>query len=202
MYRPDIQQVIVDMPQLSDVLEGKHRPGHFRGVCQVVAKLFNIVQPQVALFGQKDFQQLRILSAMADALDWAIEIVPGPPVREPDGLAKSSRNRYLSPAERERALSISRALFAARDQVAEGVRQTNRLVATMQNMLLDVGNLGRVPVSIDYVAAVDPVTLRPVESIAGWAVLAIAARVGSTRLIDNVLVAPPELQEVESKDAK
>jgi pantothenate synthetase len=86
--------------------------------------------------------------------------------------------------------------------VAEGVRQTNRLVATMQNMLLDVGNLGRVPVSIDYVAAVDPVTLRPVESIAGWAVLAIAARVGSTRLIDNVLVAPPELQEVESKDAK
>jgi pantoate--beta-alanine ligase len=202
MYRPDIQQVIVDMPQLSDVLEGKHRPGHFRGVCQVVAKLFNIVQPQVALFGQKDFQQLRILSAMADALDWPIEIVPGPTVREPDGLAKSSRNRYLSPDERERALSISRALFAARDQVAEGVRQTNRLVATMQNMLLDVGNLGRVPVSIDYVAAVDPVTLRPVESIAGWAVLAIAARVGSTRLIDNVLVAPPELQDVESKDAK
>jgi pantoate--beta-alanine ligase len=202
MYRPDIQQVIVDMPQLSDVLEGKHRPGHFRGVCQVVAKLFNIVQPQVALFGQKDFQQLRILSAMADALDWPIEIVPGPTVREPDGLAKSSRNRYLSTDERERALSISRALFAARDQVAEGVRQTNRLVATMQNMLLDVGNLGRVPVSIDYVAAVDPVTLRPVESIAGWAVLAIAARVGSTRLIDNVLVAPPELQEVESKDAK
>jgi pantoate--beta-alanine ligase len=202
MYRPDIQQVIVDMPQLSDVLEGKHRPGHFRGVCQVVAKLFNIVQPQVALFGQKDFQQLRILSAMADALDWPIEIVPGPTVREPDGLAKSSRNRYLSADERERALSISRALFAARDQVTEGVRQTNRLVATMQNMLLDVGNLGRVPVSIDYVAAVDPVTLRPVESIVGWTVLAIAARVGSTRLIDNVLVAPPELQEAESKDAK
>ncbi len=201
MYRPDLPQVIVDLPQLSDVMEGKHRPGHFRGVCQVVAKLFNIIQPQVAVFGQKDFQQLRMLSAMADALDWPIEIVPGPTVREADGLAKSSRNRYLSEDERERALSISKALFAARDQVAEGVRQTNRLIATMQNILLDVGNLGRVPVSIDYVAAVDPVTLRPVESITGWVVLAIAARVGSTRLIDNVLVAPSEFQEVqESRD--
>jgi pantoate--beta-alanine ligase len=194
MYRPDLAQIIVDLPQLSEVLEGKHRPGHFRGVCQIVAKLFNIVQPQVAVFGQKDFQQLRMLSAMTEALDWPIKIVPGPTVREPDGLARSSRNRYLSADERERALSINRALFAAREQVAEGVRQTNRLIATMQNMLLEVGNLGRVPVSIDYVAAVDPVTLRPVESIVGWTVLAIAVRVGSTRLIDNMLVAPSEFQ--------
>ncbi|HTL31258.1 MAG TPA: pantoate--beta-alanine ligase [Tepidisphaeraceae bacterium] len=192
MYRPELAQVIVDMPQLSDVLEGKHRPGHFRGVCQVVAKLFNIIQPQAALFGQKDFQQLRILTAMTEALDWPIQIVPGPTVREADGIAMSSRNRYLSPDERERALSISRALFAARDQVREGVRQANRLIATMQNILLDVGNLGRIPVSIDYVAAVDPVTLRPVESITGWTVLAIAARVGNTRLIDNVLVSPED----------
>src|SRR5205814_1347935 len=112
MYTPQAvaaNDVVVDLPALSSVLEGKHRPGHFRGVCQAVAKLFNIIQPQVACFGQKDFQQLRILTAMAEALNWPVEIVGCPTIREPDGLAMSSRNQYLSPDERERALAISRA---------------------------------------------------------------------------------------------
>jgi pantoate--beta-alanine ligase len=185
------QQVIVDVPQLSDVLEGKHRPGHFRGVCQVVAKLFNILLPNVVLFGQKDYQQLRIITAMTEALNWPIEIVGVPTLREKDGLAMSSRNQYLSTDERTRALSISRALMLASGEVQEGVTQANRLVATMQNVILEKGNLGRIPVSIDYVAAVDPQTLRPVESVTGPTLFAIAARVGNTRLIDNVVVTPP-----------
>jgi pantoate--beta-alanine ligase len=191
MYRPGAPEIVVDLPSLTTVLEGKHRPGHFRGVCQVVAKLFNVLEPDVACFGRKDFQQLRVISAMTEALDWPVEIVPCPTLREPDGLAMSSRNQYLSPDERTRALSISRGLMQAQQLVAEGVRQTNRLLATMQNALLDVGNLGRIPVSIDYVAAVDPLTLKPVETINGPTVLAVAARVGMTRLIDNVLVEPP-----------
>jgi pantoate--beta-alanine ligase len=191
MYRPGVPDVTIDLPQLTSVLEGKHRPGHFKGVCQVVAKLFNIVQSQVAIFGQKDFQQLRVIQAMAAALDWPIEIVGSPTVREKDGLAMSSRNQYLSADERERALSISRALFLAQGEVNDGVRQSNRLVATMQNVVLDPGKLGRIPVSIDYVAVVDPVTLKPVELVSGPTVLAIAARVGATRLIDNLTVTPP-----------
>jgi pantoate--beta-alanine ligase len=190
MYRPNLPHLVVDLPQLSEVLEGKHRPGHFRGVCQVVAKLFNITQPQAAVFGNKDFQQLRIIQAMTQTLDWPIEIVGCPTVRDKDGLAVSSRNQYLSPDERERALSISRALLLAQGEIKSGEKRANKLVATMQNTLLDPGKLGRVPVSIDYVATVDPTTLKPVDMITGPTVLAIAARVGATRLIDNVMVTP------------
>ena len=184
MYRPGLPDIVVDLPALTNVLEGKHRPGHFRGVCQVVAKLFNIVQPNVAYFGRKDYQQLRVLSAMVEALDWPIRVRGAKTVRDPDGLAMSSRNQYLSPAERERALSISRALKLARREFNAGVRQTNRLTASMQRLLLEQH------LSIDYIAAVDPETLKPVEVIAGPTVLAIAARVGATRLIDNMLVKP------------
>ncbi|HYO07510.1 MAG TPA: pantoate--beta-alanine ligase [Tepidisphaeraceae bacterium] len=191
MYRPGAADVVVDLPALSTVLEGKHRPGHFRGVCQVVAKLFNVLTPDFAVFGRKDFQQLRIITAMVEALDWPIKVVPVPTMREADGLAMSSRNQYLSADERTRALSISRGLMHARQLVADGVKQTNRLLATMQHTLLDVGKLGKIPVSIDYVAAVDPITLKPVETITGPTVLAVAARVGVTRLIDNVIVEPP-----------
>jgi pantoate--beta-alanine ligase len=191
MYPPQLSPIVIDLPQLTDVLEGKHRPGHFKGVCQVVAKLFNIIQPNVACFGQKDFQQLRVLTAMVEALDWPIEVVGCPTIREPDGLAMSSRNVYLSPDERERSLSISRALMLANGEVKEGERRANRIIASVQNMILEVGNLGRIPVSIDYVAAVDPLTLKNVETIAGPTVLAIAARVGKTRLIDNMVVSPP-----------
>lgn len=190
MYRPNLPQIAVDLPHLSEVLEGKHRSGHFRGVCQVVAKLFHIVEPEVACFGRKDFQQLRIIEAMVEALDWTIQIVPCPTIREKDGLAMSSRNQYLSADERERALAISRGLFMAQAEVAAGVRQTNRLTALMQNVLLDPGKLGRIPVSIDYIAAVDPITLKGVELVASPTLLATAARVGATRLIDNLIVEP------------
>ncbi|MDB5299289.1 MAG: panC, partial [Phycisphaerales bacterium] len=144
MYAPGMAELVVDLPQLSSVLEGKHRPGHFRGVCQVVAKLFNIVTPNVALFGQKDFQQLRILTAMVEALNLPIEVIPGPTVRDPDGLAMSSRNQYLSPTERERALAINRGLFLAAGEFNEGFRQANRLVTTVQHVLLEQH------LSIDY----------------------------------------------------
>jgi pantoate--beta-alanine ligase len=144
----------------------------------------------VAVFGQKDFQQLRVIRAMTEALDFPIEVLGAPTIREKDGLAMSSRNQYLSADERERALSISRALMLAQGEVKSGEKRANRLVATMQNTLLDPGNLGRVPVSIDYVAAVDPMMLKPVDVLAGPTVLAIAARVGNTRLIDNVTVVP------------
>ncbi len=193
IYKPGSPDLVIDLPTLTTVLEGKHRPGHFKGVCQVVAKLFNIAQPQVACFGQKDFQQFRVLAAMVEAMDWPIAMVGCPTLREKDGLAMSSRNQYLTPDERQRALSISRALALASGEVKNGVKQTNRLLATMQKVMLDVGTLGRVPVSLDYVAAVDPLTLKTVETITGPTVLAIAARVGATRLIDNVIVDPATL---------
>jgi pantoate--beta-alanine ligase len=180
IYPPGSQDVIVDLPALSGVLEGKHRPGHFRGVCQVVAKLFNITRPTSAIFGQKDFQQLRILTAMVESMYWPIKIVPAPTMRDADGLALSSRNQYLSDIERKKALAINRALRAAESEFAAGIKQTNRLVTTMQNVLLEQH------LNIDYVAAVDAQTLRPVNTIAGPTVLAIAARAGRTRLIDNL----------------
>jgi pantoate--beta-alanine ligase len=190
MYRPGVPEIVVDLPQLSGILEGKHRPGHFKGVCQVVAKLFNIIRPDVACFGRKDFQQLRIIEAMTEALDFPIRIVGCPTVRDADGLAMSSRNRYLSPDERRRALAISRALFLAEGEFKSGVRQANRLATTMQKTLLDPGDLGRIPLTIDYVAAIDATTLKPVDMVTGPTVLAIAARVGQTRLIDNLLLEP------------
>jgi pantoate--beta-alanine ligase len=182
MYRPGLTEITIDLPQLATALEGKHRPGHFSGVCQVVAKLFNIIQPSVAVFGQKDYQQLRIITAMVEALDWPIRIVPGPTVREGDGLAMSSRNQYLSETDRQKALSISRALFIAKGEYTKGIRQTNRLITTMQKVMLEQH------LSIDYIAAVDPQTLKPVEVVSGPTVLAVAARVGNTRLIDNVII--------------
>lgn len=185
MYRKHVPDISIDLPSLSTVLEGKHRPGHFKGVCQVVAKLFNIITPSVACFGQKDYQQLRIIQAMTQALDMPIDIIPCPTLRDPDGMAMSSRNQYLSAEERARGLSISRALMLAAGEFKSGVKQTNRLVASMQHVLLEQH------MSIDYIAAVDPMTLKPVERVEGPTVLAIAARVGTTRLIDNVVISPP-----------
>lgn len=182
MYPAEPADLVIELPSLSNALEGKHRPGHFRGVCQVVAKLFNILQPQAACFGEKDYQQLRILTAMTEAMNFPIQIIPGPTLRDPDGLAMSSRNRYLSPEERIKALSISRGLFAARDQFASGIDQTNRLLTTIQHTLLEQH------LAIDYVAAVDSRTLRPVERVTTPTLLAVAARVGPTRLIDNVIL--------------
>jgi pantoate--beta-alanine ligase len=184
MYPGNSPAITVDLPLLDSVLEGKHRPGHFRGVCQVVAKLFNIIQPTVACFGQKDFQQLRVLSAMVEALNFPVEMVACPTLRDADGLAMSSRNQYLAAVDRTKALSISKTLFNSQEMVAGGVKQASRLITKMQQDLLAQH------LSIDYVAAVDPDTLKPVEVMTGPTVLAIAVRVGATRLIDNVVVAP------------
>ncbi|HEV8379705.1 MAG TPA: pantoate--beta-alanine ligase [Tepidisphaeraceae bacterium] len=184
MYREAVPDVFIDIPSLTSVLEGQKRPGHFKGVCQVVAKLFNILTPDVALFGQKDYQQLRVLTALVEALDWPIKIVPAPTVRDPDGMALSSRNQYLSPEERRRGLSINRALRAAEEEVKAGYKQGNRLITTMQKIMLEQHLL------IDYIAAVDPVTFKNVQEVTGPTLLAIAARVGNTRLIDNTVVSP------------
>jgi pantoate--beta-alanine ligase len=184
MYPPNAPRIAIDLPELTNVLEGAHRPGHFAGVCQVVAKLFNIVQPDVAVFGQKDFQQLRILTAMVEALDFPVQMVPGPTVREEGGLAMSSRNRYLSPGERRRALAISQALRFAESEVKAGNTDAAVLLSYMTGLLTTQ------QMKVDYVAAVDPRTLQPRATIDQPTTLAIAARVGTTRLIDNLLVAP------------
>jgi pantoate--beta-alanine ligase len=184
MYRPGLLDIAIDLPQLTGVLEGAKRPGHFKGVCQVVAKLFNIFTPNLACFGQKDYQQLRVIQALVEALDFPIDILPCPTLRDADGLAMSSRNVYLSPDERQRALSISRALRCAEDQVRSGYRSAARLVTTMRNMLLEQRLL------IDYVAAVDPLSFKTVENVTAPTLLAIAAHSGNTRLIDNTIVKP------------
>jgi pantoate--beta-alanine ligase len=174
-------QTTVEVRELARGLCGPFRPGHFAGVATVVCKLFNVVRPDVAVFGEKDYQQLAIVRRMVADLDMGIEIVGVPTVREPDGLAMSSRNAYLSPAERARALSLSRALFAARDAVAGGARQADAIVARAR-AALDVDR-------VDYVELVDATSLAPIAGIDGPAVLAVAAFIGRTRLIDNVSVA-------------
>jgi pantoate--beta-alanine ligase len=173
-------QTTVEVRELARGLCGPFRPGHFAGVATVVCKLFNVVRPDVAVFGEKDYQQLAIVRRMVTDLDMGIEIVGIPTVREPDGLAMSSRNAYLSPQERGRALSLSRALFAARDAAAGGARDGARLVAQAR-AALDVDR-------VDYVELVDADTLQQVTDLQRPAVLAVAAFVGRTRLIDNVRV--------------
>jgi len=182
MYPPDSPKMSIDLPELTTVLEGAHRPGHFAGVCQVVAKLFNIIQPDAAMFGRKDFQQLAVLTAMVNGLDFPIEMLGCPTVREDGGLAMSSRNRYLSEDERKRALVISHSLFFARDEVASGNRDAAAITKFMR------GIIEKQRLVVDYVAAADPKTLVPIDLITGPVVFLIAARVGTTRLIDNLQI--------------
>jgi pantoate--beta-alanine ligase len=163
--------------------EGAVRPGHFAGVLTVVAKLFNIVQPDVAVFGQKDVQQATLIKAMVRDLDVPTEIVVAPTGREPDGLAMSSRNSYLSGDERRRATVLSGALFAIRDAFKKGERDVSRLTAQGQRMLA-----AEPAVAVDYLALVDSTTLEPVVHASDDTIAMIAARVGKTRLIDNVIL--------------
>ncbi len=184
MYSPDAQ-TFVDAGEITSGLCGAHRPGHFRGVTTVVAKLFNIVKPHLAVFGEKDFQQLRAIQRMVRDLNFDVEIIPVPIVREKDGLAMSSRNAYLSPTEREDALALSLALRAAREKHRAGPCCAEEIVFAATRVLKRVEG-----VAIEYVEAVDAETLDRHPKLDCPILIAIAARVGKTRLIDNAVLAP------------
>lgn len=170
---------------LSDKLDGASRPGHFRGVATVVAKLFGIVRPDCAFFGQKDAVQVAVLRKMVRDLDMDVEMVVCPIVREPDGLAMSSRNVYLTPEQRRQALVLHRALMRVQMEADRGERDGEKLRAIGMSVVAE--EPGARP---DYFAVVDPETLEPVRDVSRWALVAVAAYFGSTRLIDNVVLAP------------
>ena len=177
MYSKD-RSVFVDETALSSTLEGKSRPGHFRGVCTVVAKLFNILSPDAAVFGEKDFQQLAIVRRMVRDLNYKIDIVGVPIVRDDDGLAFSSRNQYLDGEERKQARILRQALLAAGKS---GKKSAKEIVDLAREMI------GEVPLArIDYVGLVDAETLQPVETVQPNSLLALAVFFGKTRLIDNI----------------
>ena len=167
------------------VLEGKFRPTHFDGVATVVLKLFNLTRADRAYFGQKDFQQIAVVRKMVDDLNVPIKIVSCPIIREPDGIAMSSRNRYLSEKERQDALVLSRSLTQAEKQIAAGVRDTAVICADIRQKIEQIEGA-----SVDYVVVADPDTLTEMERVAGNVVILLAARIGSTRLIDNRVITP------------
>ncbi|MFR8713424.1 MAG: pantoate--beta-alanine ligase [Anaerotignum lactatifermentans] len=179
MYFDDFH-TYVTMESLSDELCGKTRPIHFRGVCTVVSKLFHIVAPDRAYFGQKDAQQLAIIKRMVRDLNFDIEIVGCPIVREADGLAKSSRNTYLNPEERKAALVLSKAVGLGQELIQKGERNADVIVEKMKQ-LIEEEPLAK----IDYVQAVDAISIQPVAEIKGTVLVAMAVYIGKTRLIDN-----------------
>lgn len=181
MYFDDFH-TYVTMESLSDELCGKTRPIHFRGVCTVVSKLFHIVAPDRAYFGQKDAQQLAIIKRMVRDLNFDIEIVGCPIVREADGLAKSSRNTYLNPKERKAALVLSRAVRLGQELIQKGERKADVIVEKMKQ-LIEEEPLAK----IDYVQAVDAISIQPVAEIKGTVLVAMAVYIGKTRLIDNFI---------------
>lgn len=180
MY-PGNNLTFVDMNGLTDVLCGASRPGHFRGVMTVVTKLFNIVKPHRAYFGQKDAQQVLVVKKMVEDLDMDVEIVEMPIVREEDGLAMSSRNSYLSPEERKSATVLSRSLFDARERIFQGERSGKSIREMIINRISS-----QICTKIDYVEVVNGETLEPLENIEGNVLIAVAVKIGRTRLIDNV----------------
>lgn len=183
MY-PSNFQTFIEPGRVAEPLCGKYRPGHFRGVATVVAKLFNMVQPDLAFFGQKDLQQTAVLKRMVKDLNLPVDIAVVPTLREPDGLALSSRNVYLSPDERKRALSISLALFSAEAAFRDGERDAARLLSQAQECLWGVDEL-------QYCELVDAQSLESIEGqVDRSAVICVAAFVGSTRLIDNIILSP------------
>jgi pantoate--beta-alanine ligase len=183
MY-PTGNTVYVDLGAPSEGLEGHFRPGHFRGVATVVTALFNLVQPDVAVFGEKDAQQLAVVRKLVRDLRFAIEVVPGPTVREEDGLAMSSRNAFLSPEERTAAAVLHRALRAAEAAIAAGERRGDE-VRRILSGILNSEPLARV----EYAEVVDAESFQPLETLRGRLVLPLAVRVGGTRLIDNLQLA-------------
>jgi len=179
IYRPG-HSTYVDPPHVASLWEGAIRPGHFRGVTTIVLKLFMMVPAHIAFFGRKDYQQVAVIKSMVEDLNLPIRIETCETVREPDGLAMSSRNRYLTTDERQRALSLSRALNTARDLISRGEQDVTKIEAAMVEVLLTA------PVdNIDYAKVVHADTLEPLSQANSPAVAIIAARLGSTRLIDN-----------------
>ncbi len=170
---------------LSDKLDGRSRPGHFRGVTTVVSKLFHIIEPDAAFFGQKDAAQLAVIRRMGQDLNFPVEIIACPIVREPDGLAMSSRNAYLSPEERNRALVLQSSLQRAQQEFQAGERTAANLISVAKGVFAH-----RPDVVLDYFEIVDPDSLDPVREISQRALIAVAAHVGATRLIDNLVVNP------------
>lgn len=183
MY-PPASEVRVVPGATAERWEGAARPGHFTGVLTVVAKLFHLVQPDVACFGQKDVQQLALVRRMVRDLDWPLQIVEVPTVREPDGLALSSRNAYLNVSDRARAVVLSRALRAAHQAFCEGELQAAKLEERMRQQLSQEPE-----VLVEYLAIVEPERLEPVLVADARTIVALAARVGGTRLIDNISLA-------------
>ncbi len=179
LYPPGFQ-TWVEVTEVSRGLCGASRPGHFRGVATVVLKLLNLTRPHLAIFGEKDWQQLQVVKILARDLDLGVEIVGMPIVREPDGLALSSRNAYLSPQERSRALSLSRALFEARDRAAGGERDAAALSAGARRRIQEAG------LRLDYLEVVHPETLQLVARAVPGSRVLVAAFAGTTRLIDNL----------------
>ena len=184
MYPPD-STTFVDPGGIATRLDGASRPGHFRGVATIVARLFHIVEPDRAYFGQKDAAQVAVLRRMVRDLNILVRIAVCPIVRESDGLALSSRNRYLSPDERRRALILSRALAAAHKLVQQGETSAESLRSALLTTLSTDPQL-----RLDHAAIVDPDTLLPVADTSHGALIAVAAWIGTTRLIDNLLLAP------------
>ena len=180
-------QTYVGLEVLPRYLCGASRPGHFRGVATVVTKLFNIVKPHVAIFGEKDYQQLVIIRRMVRDLNSDIRIIGVPIVREPDGLAMSSRNAYLSEEERESALSLFKAVQQAEKNVAQGVRDASQLIHEASELIRSYPHT-----KIEYVALCDPETLKDVDRVDGPTLIALAVWVGKTRLIDNTILEPIE----------
>lgn len=176
----DNRSVFVEENSLSSMLESKSRPGHFRGVCTVVAKLFNILQPDAAVFGEKDFQQLAIIRRMVRDLNYKIDIVAVPTVREADGLACSSRNVYLNAEERKQAAVLRKALLAAKGSGKKSAKE----IVDLAQWIISEAPLAR----IDYVELVDAATLQPIESVKSSSLLALAVFFGKTRLIDNIVL--------------
>ncbi len=174
---------VIPPESMQSVLCGRSRPGHFNGVATIVTKLLNLVQPHRAYFGQKDAQQLAILQRLVQDLNLNVEIVPCPIVREPSGLALSSRNQYLSPTETAQAAALSQSLFAAETRFRQGERHTDRLLTTVKSHLATVPEI-----QVEYVELVDPTHLSPLNQITENGLLAIAIKLGQTRLIDNILL--------------
>lgn len=184
MYRPDAATT-VRVAGPTEHLCGPLRPGHFEGVATIVTKLLNIVQPDMVFFGQKDAQQLAVIRRMVRDLDMPVEVVGCPTVREPDGLALSSRNAYLSREERAQAVCLYEALQEARRRILRGERDVHALTAAMRQVVL-----ATTPARIDYIELVDPQTLQPLERIEGHVLAALAVYIGRTRLIDNLTIDP------------